>query len=151
MLRKILIGLLIVLVAIQFIRPAKNQSGDFSKDISTVYAVPQNIHSILKEACYDCHSNYTTYPWYSKIQPVAWWMQHHVNEGKEHLNFSEFASYKLKKQSRKLGETAELVEKGEMPISSYTWMHASARLSKDQATILANWAKDLQRQIEDKM
>jgi len=151
MVRKILIGLLIVLVLVQFIRPAKNQSKDFSKDITTVYTVPENIQTVLKEACYDCHSNYTTYPWYSKIQPVAWWLQHHVDEGKEHLNFSEFASYKPKKQARKLEETAELVEKGEMPLNSYTWMHAGARLSKDQAIVLANWAKELQQRIESKM
>jgi hypothetical protein len=148
MLRKIFLGLIAVLVVIQFIRPAKNQSGDSAKDITTAYAVPDNVQAILKQACYDCHSNYTTYPWYSNIQPVAWWLQHHVDEGKQHLNFSEFAGYAPKKQAHKMEETWEMVEKGEMPLNSYTWIHSNARLSKEQATLLINWAKGLQQQIE---
>ena len=149
--RKILIGLLIVLVIIQFIRPERNQSNDASKDIATVYTVPGNVQKILKDACYDCHSNYTTYPWYSNIQPVTWWLQHHIDEGKQHLNFSEFASYSPKKQAHKLEETAELVEAGEMPLNSYTWMHSDARVTKDQAALLVNWAKALQQQIESQL
>jgi len=148
MLRNILIGLLIVLVVIQFIRPEKNQSGDTSKDITTVYNVPANVQTILKEACYDCHSNYTIYPWYSQIQPIAWWMEDHVNDGKKHLNFSEFAAYTPKRQAHKMEETWEMIEKGEMPLNSYTWMHSGARLSKEQSTLLIEWAKSLQQQIE---
>lgn len=150
MLRKVLIVLFIILIVIQFIKPGKNQSKNFQKDITTVYAVPQEVQTILKESCYDCHSNYTTYPWYSKIQPVAWWLQNHINKGKKHLNFSDFASYTPKKQAKKLNETAKLVEKGEMPLNSYTWIHTDSKLSKEQATLLVNWAKDLQTQIEQK-
>ena len=147
MLRKILIGLVIVLIVIQFIQPEKNQSTDHSKDIRTVYAIPAEVQAVLKQSCYDCHSNYTTYPWYSRIQPVAWWLQHHIDEGKEHLNFSEFASYTPKKQAHKLEETAELVENGEMPLNSYTWMHAGAKLSKEQAVLLTDWANGLRKDI----
>lgn len=148
MLRKIMIGLLVALVAIQFIRPGKNQSQDYSKDITTVYPVPEQVHTILKEACYDCHSNNTAYPWYNQIQPIAWWMQDHVNDGKKHLNFSEFAGYTPKKQAHKMEETHEMIEKGEMPLNSYTWTHAGARLTPEQTNTLITWAKDLQQQIE---
>ena len=148
MLKKILLFLLVVLVAIQFFRPAKNDSRDFSKDISTVYAVPPNVQLVLQRACYDCHSNYTTYPWYSQIQPVTWWLQHHIDEGKGHLNFSEFASYTPKKQTHKLEEVAETVTKHEMPLPSYTWLHHTAKLDTLQERVIAEWATSLQKKIE---
>jgi hypothetical protein len=150
MVRTILIIVLIVLVVIQFFRPAKNQSRDEGKSISTVYPVPANIQPLLKDGCYDCHSNYTSYPWYDRIQPVAWWLQHHVNEGKKELNFSEFASYTPKKQAHKLKEVAELVHKDAMPLQSYTWMHPKARLTNDQKQLIINWAKGLQAHIVQK-
>lgn len=148
MIRKILLALLVLLVVIQFIRPAKNQSAESGNDIAKIYPVPTEVQLVLKRACYDCHSNYTTYPWYDQVQPVLWWVQHHVNEGKQHLNFSEFAAYPKKKQAHKLEETAEQVEKGEMPLNSYTWMHAGAKLTKEEAMLLVNWSKDLQGEIE---
>ena len=146
--RKVLITFLVVLIIIQFFRPAKNQSKDFSKDITTAYSVPEEVQTILKQSCYDCHSNYTTYPWYTKIQPVAWWLQDHIDDGKKHLNFSEFAAYAPKKQAKKLDEAADLVEKGEMPLNSYTWIHTGAKLNKEQAAVLVDWSRKLQQQIE---
>lgn len=147
MLKKIIMVLIALIVIIQFIRPAKNQSNDVSKDITTVYAMPDDVRQILKSACYDCHSNYTAYPWYTNIQPVGWWMQRHVDGGKRHLNFSEFAGYTPKKQKHKMEEFAELVEKKEMPLNSYTWMHKDARLTDAQRTALINWAKDIEAKI----
>ncbi|HTM66246.1 MAG TPA: heme-binding domain-containing protein [Flavipsychrobacter sp.] len=150
MVRTIFIIVLIVVVVIQFFRPQKNQSREESKSITTVYTIPANVQPLLEQACYDCHSNYTSYPWYDRIQPVAWWLQHHVNDGKKELNFSEFAGYTPKRQAHKLKEVAEQVEKGEMPITSYTWMHPKARLTNDQKQLIINWAKGLQAQIEQK-
>ncbi|HTN46097.1 MAG TPA: heme-binding domain-containing protein [Flavipsychrobacter sp.] len=149
MLKKILIGLVTVLVVIQFIRPAKNQSDDHSKDISKVVTMPADVQTILKTACYDCHSNHTTYPWYDQIQPVRWWVEHHIREGKEHLNFSEFATYPKKKQTNKLDEIAETVEAGEMPLQSYTIMHKDARLTPRQKDILVSWATALVEESDE--
>ncbi|HRO42136.1 MAG TPA: heme-binding domain-containing protein [Flavipsychrobacter sp.] len=151
MLRKILIGIVVVLIVIQFFRPEKNQSKDFSKDITTVYTVPEDVQTILKTACYDCHSNYTTYPWYNNFQPMAWWLQSHIKDGKKHLNFSEFAGYTAKKQAHKMEETWEMVEKEEMPLNSYTWTHAPAQLTKEQRTLIIDWARNLQLQIESSL
>jgi hypothetical protein len=148
MVKKIFIVLLLVFIAIQFFRPAKNSSREYSKDISTLYTIPDNVAAILQRDCYDCHSNHTDYPWYAEIQPVAWWLQNHVNEGKQHLNYSEFASYSLKKQAHKLEETVEMIEKGEMPLSSYTIIHRDAVLSKQDADLLIQWASALQHKIE---
>lgn len=149
MLRKILIGLLVVLVIIQFIRPERNVASAMSaNDISTKYTVPDDVNKVLQKACNDCHSNNTVYPWYSNIQPVGWWLQNHVNEGKEELNFSEFASYKNKKAAHKLEEVVELVEEGEMPLESYTIVHKEAKLTNEEKATLVAWAKALHQQIK---
>jgi hypothetical protein len=149
MLRKILIGLVIVLIVMQFIRPERNLSkATTANDITALYAVPENVEQILKRSCNDCHSNYTNYPSYANIQPMGFWLQHHINEGKEHLNFSEFGSYEKKKQAHKLEETVEMIEEGEMPLGSYTAIHKEAKLSKEDAQVLISWAKGLQQQIE---
>src|ERR1051325_5848024 len=97
--KKILLILIVILILIQFIRPAKNiHAQPQPADISTIYTVPADVDTILVKACNDCHSNNTRYPWYNHIQPVAWWMKNHVDEGKEHLNFNEFASYPASKK-----------------------------------------------------
>lgn len=147
MIKKILLFLAVLLVVIQVFRPERNLSRDYSKDITKVYTVPPNVQLILQRACYDCHSNYTTYPWYTNIQPIGWWMQHHVDEGKEELNFSDFASYSKKRQAHKMEEVAEVVSEHEMPIASYTRMHHTAKLDTIQERVLVEWATGLQKQI----
>src|SRR4051812_1459572 len=95
-LKRILLLLSVVFVIIQFFHPAKNQSEVISiNDITKVYPVPGEVQKILKTSCYDCHSNNSIYPWYAKIQPVSWWLNHHIDEGKHELNFSEFATYRV--------------------------------------------------------
>lgn len=149
MVKKILIGLLIALVVLQFVRPDKNVATAMSaNDISTKYTVPDDVNAILKKACNDCHSNNTTYPWYTNIQPVGLWMQHHVDEGKAELNFSEFAAYKNKKAAHKMEEVVEMVEEGEMPLSSYTIVHTDAKLTSTEKATLVAWAKALHQQIK---
>ncbi len=148
MLKKILYTLLIIFILIQFIRPAKNISTEASpNDISAHYNVPDNVMGVLKKSCYDCHSNNTVYPWYNNIQPVAWWLDDHVKEGKRELNFSEFANYKPKRKIKKLKETVEQLEKGEMPLNSYLWIHKDAKLSEEDIKAVSEWAKALQLQI----
>lgn len=132
--------LVVTLLAIQLIHPAKNLSGNNRNHISNTYAVPESVQQILKTSCNDCHSNYTVYPWYSSIQPVDWWLQNHVNEGKRGLNFSEFGTYRIFKQYHKLEETIEMIDEGEMPLSSYTLIHSNAKLSAEQKALLKSWA-----------
>jgi hypothetical protein len=149
--RKILLGLLLLLVAIQFVRPTKNQSTGISvNDISKGYKVPENVNEVLKKACNDCHSNNTVYPWYNKIQPVAWWLAGHIDEGKTELNFSEFVSYSPKKQHHKLEEVIESVKEGHMPIKSYTWIHKNAILTDEEKLAVSEWAENLRMEIRIK-
>jgi hypothetical protein len=132
--------LLLAFIAIQFFRPAKNKAeGISNNDISKIYTVPADVQSILKTSCYDCHSNNTVYPWYAEIQPAAWWLADHVKEGKKELNFSEFASYRIGRQYRKLEEINKEVKEGEMPLESYLWIHKNSKLSDQQKLTLANW------------
>jgi hypothetical protein len=132
--------LLLAFIVIQFFRPAKNKAeGISNNDISKIYTVPADVQSILKTSCYDCHSNNTVYPWYAEIQPAAWWLADHVKEGKKELNFSEFASYRIGRQYRKLEEINKEVKERERPLESYLWIHKNSKLSDQQKLTLANW------------
>lgn len=141
--------LLVAFIAIQFIRPKKNKAAGISKnDISTIYPVPNHVQTILKTSCYDCHSNNTVYPWYAKVQPVAWWLADHIKDAKKDLNFSEFAGYPIRRQYRKLEEINDLVKKDEMPLNSYLWIHKYAKLEEQQKLTLANWVTSLRDTIK---
>jgi len=132
--------LILALIVIQFIRPEKNRAeGISNNDISKIYPVPDDVQAILKTSCYDCHSNNTVYPWYAEIQPVAWWLDDHVKDGKKDLNFSEFAGYTPRRQYRKLEEVTEMTEEGKMPLDSYLWIHKNAKLDEGKKLTLANW------------
>ena len=132
--KKIGIALAIIIVVIQFIRPEKNISGNETYAIQTKYTLPNDVENIMQVSCYDCHSNTTKYPWYSNVQPAAWFLADHVNDGKKHLNFSEFTNIPLFVQNHKLEEIKEMVEEKEMPLSSYTYfgLHPEANLTDAQ-------------------
>src|SRR6476619_8418710 len=128
---KILIGIIILLVLIQFIQPSHNNgTAEAATDITHTIPVPDTVMALLKVSCYDCHSNHTEYPWYSKITPVNWWLNNHINEGKRHLNFSDFTNRTLKRKIKSLDNVAETVDKHEMPLDSYLWIHKDAKLSE---------------------
>ncbi|TKK66289.1 cytochrome C [Ilyomonas limi] len=139
--KKVLLPLLAVFILIQFIQPAHNKSTQImSTDITKIYNVPDNVQIALKNACYDCHSNNTSYPWYSNMQPMAWLMANHIKNGKAELNFSEFGLYTTRRQKSKLKSIASQINDGEMPLSSYMLMHKNANLSKDEKALIINWA-----------
>lgn len=148
MLKKILLTLFVALILIQFFHPKKNVSaGPFPQHIDALYPVPADVKTILAKSCDDCHSDNTRYPWYSRVQPISWWLAHHVDEGKAELNFSQFGSYSAKKQKHKLEEVAEMVKEGHMPLGSYLWMHSDAKLTDEEKLRLTNWADSLRVQI----
>lgn len=142
MIKKVLIGIGVLLVIIQFIHPTPNKSTDHSKDITNVLEVPEEVQKVLRTSCYDCHSNNTTYLWYDNVQPVRWWVEHHIKEGKRELNFSEFATYNTEKQLKKINDIGEVIDNDEMPLKAYTLMHKNAILSEAQKEMIVNWAND---------
>lgn len=144
MIKKILLILLVIFVIIQFFRPAKNISAQpMPNDIGMLYPVPQNVQTILNKACNDCHSNNTNYPWYAEVQPVAWWLNDHIQEGRGEFNFNEFKSYSLRKQYHKLEELVDQVKKDEMPLDSYTFIHTDAKLNTAEKKQLTGWATSI--------
>jgi len=142
LLKKILLSIGVVIIGIQFFRPALNKSSQvFNTDISKIVTTSDSVQILLKNACYDCHSNNTNYPWYSNIQPVGWLMAKHIRKGKDELNYSEFASYSPRRQLSKLNGIANSVKEGIMPMSSYKMMHKNAQLSTYEKELLINWVQ----------
>lgn len=146
--KKVGIGLLVILLLLQAYRPAKNDSNKIDNDISKSYAVPDDVKQILAKACNDCHSNNTTYPWYNNIQPVGIWLANHVNDGKRHLNFNEFNSYQIARQFKKLDECIEEIKEGEMPLESYTWIHKESKLNDQEKQKLFDWCTSVRDSIK---
>jgi hypothetical protein len=151
LLRRLLPVLVLGLIAIQFVRPARNVAAAPSPDDLVVkHPIPADVRRTLEQACYDCHSNTTHYPWYASVQPVAWWIDRHVRGGKRHLNFSQFGAYPAKNAARKLGQVIGEVQHGAMPLPSYTWLHPEARLTAEQTKQLTDWAETLRDQTAPK-
>ena len=142
--KKILLGLLIVFIMAQFIGPEKNQGKLTSVEpFLNETNPPEDIKRILKESCYDCHSDYTRYPWYNTITPVNYWMAHHVKDGKKHFNMSNWTGNSTKRKNHKFEELIEMVEAKEMPLNSYTWTHSEAKLTDAQIKSFIDWAKQV--------
>ena len=139
--KTLIVGAIIfALIIIQFIPQQKNNTPYEPKfDFIALEQPPISVQLTLQNSCYDCHSNKTDYPWYAKVAPVSWWINHHIEEGKEHLNFSEWGNYEVKRANHKLEETFEEVEEGEMPLNSYTLIHGD--LSEEEKENLVTWFK----------
>ncbi|MDX2359682.1 MAG: heme-binding domain-containing protein [Crocinitomicaceae bacterium] len=150
MIKKILLILLASFVVMQFFRiDMTNPEVDASKDFIAVTQASDEVVDILKTACYDCHTHETVYPWYANVAPISWWLKGHVDEGKEHLNFSEWADYSVKKADHKLEECVESINEGWMPIGNYTLTHSDAILEDDQRTVLIDFFESLRTYEEE--
>ncbi|OXB08642.1 cytochrome C [Flavobacterium plurextorum] len=147
--KKIIFVGAIVLVLIQFYQPARNS--DYGQVLpihfSKIYSVPQNVEAILQTSCYDCHSNNTRYPWYSNIQPMRFFMDGHISEGKDDLNFSEWGNYSKRKQETKLNRMIKQIKDDKMPLSSYTLIHRDAILDSTQKKLLTTWLESVNDSI----
>lgn len=140
----VLLILLVVFVGIQFIPTKRNESSYMSNsDFMSVYKVPTKIASKIKVSCYDCHSNNTNYPWYNKIQPIAWYLEDHINEGKEELNFSDWKNYSNRRKKSKLKSINSQIKEEEMPLLSYKIFHRDAKFSEEDKKIVINWVDSL--------
>lgn len=151
MLKKILLGFALLFVAIQFIRPEKNLSSapPGKDDFIVRLAPPPEISQLLRTACYDCHSDNTRYPWYAEIQPAAWWLKSHIDDGNREFSFSGFGSYSAKKQAKKLAVVIDVVSDRTMPLKSYTWIHRDAIFTDAQLKTLTTWLEAAQDKLAD--
>lgn len=149
LIRKILFIGLIFFLLMQFYQPVRNS--DYGQvlpiHISKVYHIPQNVETILQTSCYDCHSNNTQYPWYSYIQPARLFMESHITNGKNDLNFSQWGNYSKRKQGNKLDRIAKQIKANEMPLTSYTLIHKNAVLTAAQKEQMIKWTQKVSDSI----
>ncbi|WP_316815752.1 heme-binding domain-containing protein [Pedobacter nyackensis] len=149
--KKVLLGLLVIFVIIQFVQPVRNENGQvMPNDISKILATPVQVQGILKKACYDCHSNNTNYPWYAYIQPMHWLLNDHIQSGKKDLNFDEFGNYTPRRQRNKLRAIENSLNDGSMPLFSYTLIHRNAILSEAEKLLIINWVKQSKDSLDKK-
>jgi hypothetical protein len=146
--RIIFVLVLLALVGLQLVHTPRNESTHVSEnDLFAKYAAPAGVEAAIRESCYDCHSNNTRYPWYDTIQPVAWWVNRHIEEGKDHLNFSEFGRYSTKQAARKLSESYDEIDDDTMPLKSYRLLHPKSRLSPEAKKQILAWLEATQDKI----
>jgi hypothetical protein len=147
--KKVLLWLAVVFVTLQFFRPEKNlsQKPAGKDDFLVHFDAPPAVRQIFSVACYDCHSNNTRYPWYAHVQPVAWWLQSHIEEAKDTLNLSEFAGYSAKRQGRKIDAINDEISDHTMPLKSYTWIHRDARLTEAQVKQITDWLDTIREKL----
>lgn len=137
---KILVVVAIVaFIVIQFFQPEKNNGEITDNHIFRQEKLPENVQSTIKNACLDCHSNNTDYPWYNKIAPVSWMVNKHVVEGKKELNFSEWGNMDTYDKIVALEDIRQEVEQKTMPLKEYVAMHKEAKLTDEQVTALLAW------------
>jgi len=141
--------LLIAFVGIQFIPTERNQSDVVPKtDFLLVNNTPQNLATLLKTSCYDCHSNNTEYPWYNKIQPTSWYLEDHIRHGKGEFNFNLWDELSDRRKSSKLKSIISQIENDEMPLESYTWIHRDAIFSESEKETLISYMTNLKESLE---
>jgi Haem-binding domain len=138
------IGLLTILVVMQFFQPERNTTAlDPELDMLEVTVPPGQIVNLIQSACYDCHSIQTDYPWYAKISPLSWFLHKHIENGRENMNFSEYGQ---KGKAGKIGllvDFCEVLDAGTMPLRGYMLLHKNARLSQEEKEILCTWTEEV--------
>jgi hypothetical protein len=138
----------VLFIGLQFVRPAKtNPAIDQARALEQHIQISGEVQSILKRACYDCHSNETKWPWYSQIAPVSWFVIDHVNHGRSHLNFSDWSRYDKSTQAENLRLIQETVKTDVMPMSSYLLAHSEAKLSPEDKVVISDWVKTERQRI----
>jgi hypothetical protein len=134
-LKKALIILVVILVAIQFIPVDKT-----NPTVTAELDAPMEIRSVFKRSCYDCHSNETVWPWYSNIAPVSWLVASDVNDARAHLNFSEWENLSRKDRVKMKEEIWEEIEDEKMPLWKYNILHPDASLKQKDKDLIRSWA-----------
>jgi len=125
----------IALIGIQFINVERT-----NPPVTAEIKASNEVNTIFRNACYDCHSNETKWPWYSKIAPVSWLIINHVEEGRSHLNFSDWENYKNPKKDVLKEEIWNEINNDKMPLKMYTYLHQKSNLDPLQRKTINEWA-----------
>jgi hypothetical protein len=149
--KKIILSILLVLVlgfiVAQFFPPKKNLGEVTQTHFVNQEGIPADIKTMLKTSCFDCHSNHTTYLWYDKIAPASWLVSSHINEGKHHLNFSEWGKADTLDQIKMLDEISEVLTDKSMPLTSYTFLHTDAKLKQVERDKIIAWTEKYSEEL----
>ncbi|HEX9614274.1 MAG TPA: heme-binding domain-containing protein [Bacteroidota bacterium] len=138
------IAIAVIFVGMQFFRSERtNPPVDPSKTLYAVVPVPEEVRTIFERSCFDCHSNETRWPWYSGIAPAMWLVAADVEEGREHLNLSEFADYKPLRAVAKLDMICEQLLNKNMPLPNYLTLHPGAAVSREEANLMCDWVESV--------
>jgi hypothetical protein len=132
------------MVVVQFIPTTYNQNELLpANDFLNYYKAPIAVNNKILISCYDCHSNNTNYPWYSKIQPAAMFLEQHIEEGKAELNLSEWPSYSERRKKSKIKSIISQLKDDEMPLYSYTLIHQNASFTRDEKLTVISWLEKI--------
>src|SRR5690348_11590713 len=146
--KRLVLIVLILAAAIQLYRPAKkNPPEDPAKTLRASTQMPPDVAESIERSCSDCHTNRTVWPKYSYVAPVSWLVTDDVNDGRRHVNFSEWGTYSTERQQRKLGDICAQVKQYDMPLRQYTWMHKGTTLDQTQRDAICAWTKAEQQRI----
>lgn len=146
---KIILGLILIFAVMQLFRPEQIPFQEpTTADLFAVEESSEELKTLIQNACYNCHSNQIDYPWYTSVAPISWWTYDHMEHGREHLNFSEWASYTAKKKAHKAEEVVEEVEEEEMPLDSYMLMHQDANLSDEERKQIMDWFASIEKRYQ---
>ena len=143
--KKLTLIALFIFIGIQFV--PMDVPADIPTKAENEIEAPSEVTAVLKRACFDCHSNHTTFPWYSSIAPVSWFTKHHVEEGREHMNFSTWAAYDDEKKLKFLEKIPKAI-KSKIPLTSYLLIHKEAKLSDADKALLSTWANEAAFDLE---
>ncbi|NAW51993.1 cytochrome C [Elizabethkingia argentiflava] len=144
MLKKILLWSVLVFALIQLIPvDRKPKPIDRKNNFADIQKTPIHIASILRKACYDCHSNETQYPWYAYVAPISWTVKDHVNEGRARLNYSEWYGYNEDQKKGILQKSISTLQQRTMPMAAYMIKHPEANLTLTDRNLLIQYFKYL--------
>ena len=149
-LKELAVLLVVTFAVIQFFGIDKRGPATVQADtLGAAVTVPANVNAILERSCNDCHTNSTVYPWYSNVQPFGWFLQNHINDGRRHLNLSQFGTYASNRKVKKRDEVCEQVQSREMPLPSYLWIHRDSVLSDADIKVLCDWSNEVKSKISE--
>jgi len=137
------LGLIAILIILQFFQPEQNNiPPDPEEDMLSLVSPPEAIAKLIRNACYDCHSNQTDYPWYSRVSPVSLYLNRHIVKGKEDLNFSVYGQLEKTDKIGIFADCCDVLDAGTMPLQSYLLIHKDARLTQEEREMLCNWTEE---------
>ena len=136
------LGIIVLLIVLQFFHPEPNNAPlDPEQDMLSMVSPPDSLAILIRGSCYDCHSNQTSYPWYSRISPVSWYLNKHIVKGKEEVNFSVYGAMGKADKIGLFADFCDVLDAGSMPLQSYKLIHKEARLTQEERETLCNWTE----------